>query len=313
MNIRNLIMASVAVRGVYRRFAELSEEEKAQVVEKVKQKLKEKYPEAEGEAAPAEGESAPEETPAPAEGEAPAESPAEDTPGAEDSDLVDVGNLDFSDQPAEGDAEKDADDVAEDEAMAEGEEPAGENGEAGGDTEAFPEYAESENAEGDAGDTQLAIEPDNPGEAVEEDEPEGFGAEPEAEDSSLPTLEETPAETEEAVTPPAEDETEEEEEPAEEEAEENEETDESSAVPATPGTPMGDIADDIAEDVGEIQEEGKVDPARVLDLFENMMKMVTLLVRATPPEEGDGEVDEEKVARRVAEASVADRIVQRAK
>jgi hypothetical protein len=86
--------------------------------------------------------------------------------------------------------------------------------------------------------------------------------------------------------------------------------DEATAVPAKSGTPMGDIADDLAEDVDEIREEGKVDPAHVLDLFENMMKMVTLLVRATPPddEESKGEVDEEKVARRVAEASIAERV-----
>lgn len=303
MDLRKLIMASVAVRGVYRRFAELSEEEKAQVVEKVKQKLKEKYPEADGEG---ESEAPAEETPTeetPAEETPTEETPAEETPteeapapaeGGEDSDMVDVNELDWSDKPAE--------DTAEGETTGEGEES--------GETEAFPEYAE--NAEGDA---QSAVE-GNPDESAPEEEAVGFGVEPESDETEQPSSEEPPANEGSEVEEPAEGEEEsaegdeEETEEGDEEAEETE-MDEATAVPAKSGTPMGDIADDLAEDVDEIREEGKVDPAHVLDLFENMMKMVTLLVRATPPddEESKGEVDEEKVARRVAEASVAERVV----
>jgi hypothetical protein len=308
MDLKKLMMASVAVRGVYRRFAELSEEEKAQVVEKVKQKLKEKYPEADGEGeseapteeTPAE-ETPAEETPAeetPAEETPAEETPAEETPteetpteetpapaeGGEDSDMVDVNELDWSDKPAE--------DTAEGETTGEGEES--------GETEAFPEY--TENAEGDA---QSAVE-DNPDESAPEEEAVGFGVEPESEEppANEGSEVEEPAEGEEESAEGDEEET-------EEGDEEETEMDEATAVPAKSGTPMGDIADDLAEDVDEIREEGKVDPAHVLDLFENMMKMVTLLVRATPPydEESKGEVDEEKVARRVAEASIAERVV----
>jgi len=70
---------------------------------------------------------------------------------------------------------------------------------------------------------------------------------------------------------------------------------------------MGEIADDIAEDVDEIREDGKVHPSRVLGLFENMMKMVTLLVRATPPAE-EKAVDESRVACRIAEDRIAERV-----
>ena len=304
MDLRKLMMASVAVRGVYRRFAELSEEEKAQVVEKVKQKLKEKYPEADGdgesEETPAEetpAEEAPaEESPteeAPAEETPAEETPTEETPAEGGEDVVDVNELDWSDKPAE--------DTAEAETTGEGEES--------GETEAFPEYAEE--------DTKSAVE-GNPDESAPEEEAVGFGVEPESDETEQPSSEEPPAnegsEEEPTEEEPAEgdeeDESEEGDEEETEEGDEETEMDEATAVPAKSGTPMGDIADDLAEDVDEIREEGKVDPAHVLDLFENMMKMVTLLIRATPPddEENKGEVDEEKVACRVAEASIAERI-----
>ena len=254
MNLSKLILASVAVRGVYRRFAELSEEEKAQVVEKVKQKLKEKYPETDGE-----GETAPEETPpetAPAEGEtAPVEeetAPAEaETPAPEKAD------------------ESEAEDESKDD----------KGDDAGGETEAFPEYADAEDAETDAGDTQLTVEADGADDSNLE------GDEFESEDAGF--------ETEDSEEPAVEDE---------------ESGEESADIPVAFGAPMGDIADDIVEDVGEIQEEGKVDPSRVLDLFEDMMQMVTLLVLSKSQQEG-APFDEERVARRVAEASIADRVV----
>jgi len=306
MDLRKLMMASVAVRGVYRRFAELSEEEKAQVVEKVKQKLKEKYPET-GEAEEIPAEDTADETPAedtPTEETPAEEAPAEEAPaeGGEDSDMVDVNELDWSDKPAE--------DTAEGEVTGEGE-TTGE-GEESGETEAFPEYAE--------GEAQSAVE-GNPDESAPEEEAVGFGVEPESDETEQPSSEEPPAnegseeepaeDEEEPAEGDEEDESEEGDEEETEEGDEETEMDEATAVPAKSGTPMGDIADDLAEDVDEIREEGKVDPAHVLDLFENMMGMVTLLVRSTPPddEENKGKVDEEKVACRVAEASIAERVV----
>ena len=312
MDLRKLMMASVAVRGVYRRFAELSEEEKAQVVEKVKQKLKEKYPEADGDG---ESEETPaEETPAeeaPAEESPTEEAPAEETPAEEapteeapaegGEDVVDVNELDWSDKPAEDTAE--AETTGEVETTGEGEES--------GETEAFPEYAEE--------DTKSAVE-GNPDESAPEEEAVGFGVEPESDETEQPSSEEPPANEgseeepaeneEEPAEGDEEDESEEGDEEETEEGDEETEMDEATAIPAKSGTPMGDIADDLAEDVDEIREEGKVVPAHVLDLFENMMKMVTLLVRSTPPEEkGGSELDEKKVAHRVAEASIAERIV----
>jgi hypothetical protein len=292
MNLNKLILASVAVRGVYRRFAQLSEEEKAQVVEKVKQKLKEKYPEAEAETSDESPdtteEAAPVEEAAPApEGEAaPTEGEAEGAPAeTTDDDLIDVGDLDWSEEPA-GETEEGG------EVGEAGEGEAGE-GEVGDDeTDAFPEYSDNEPAEAET-------EPDADTEEFEIGESEeALAQEPAAPVQEAAPVQKVELPAEEAV-----------EAPTEEKEEAEPDKDEEKAIPATSGTPMGDIADDMAEDVEEIQQEGKVDPSRILDLFGDMMKMVTLLVKSTPPDEDEEPLDEKKVASRVAEACIADRVV----
>jgi hypothetical protein len=265
------MLASIAVRGVYRRFAALSEEEKAQVVEKVKQKLKEKYPEATDTEAPAEEESSDDGIDV---------TPVEEgtvEPSTEGDEPVNVDNLDWSDEPAEeGETETPADSESKD-----------------SEDDAFPEYSEGEEP------TEESTE--EPAEEPTEEPVE----EPTEEPAEEPVEESAEESTEESTKKSPEEPAEEPEESAEESPEESSEETDDKAVSAEPGTPMGEIADDIAEDVDEIREDGKVHPSRVLDLLGDMMKMVTLLVRTTPPEEA---VDESRVACRIAEESVAERV-----
>ena len=94
MNLARLLIASIATQGVYKRFAQLSDEDKAKVVEKVKERVKGKgEAEPETEESPAKPEKkeevveeVTEEAPADAEEEAPAE--PEESPKSEIEDIV---------------------------------------------------------------------------------------------------------------------------------------------------------------------------------------------------------------------------------
>jgi len=153
MRIQRLIIAAVATRSVFRRFAELSEDEKKEVVEKVKTKMKDK-------ADPDDKEEAPEAAPQEEEGKPDAEQPPEEAkptgdaeePAGEEDDKGDKEDEDiFEDEGDEGD---------EDDANEEGDDDTEEV------EEVEPDSTEPENAEPEA-------EPDGEeptGEPVEVDE-----------------------------------------------------------------------------------------------------------------------------------------------
>jgi hypothetical protein len=66
----------------------------------------------------------------------------------------------------------------------------------------------------------------------------------------------------------------------EEDVEEDADIDE---VPAEEGTPAGDLVDEIEKDVEKIKDDGRLEPNRVLDMFDSIMKLHTLLLHAKLP------------------------------
>jgi hypothetical protein len=256
MSVKNIIMASVSVRGVYRRFASLTEEEKKEVIEKVKSKLKEKYPESTEESVSVSVPSESTEDKNDGIDVKPVEDSVEqDSDAGGDDDIIDVSELDFGGDTSEGEdsSETEESDEAETESVFD-------EDEAGGEVEASPEDFLDDDAE-----------------PYEEPEIDDF-------------------DDEEVFESP------------EEEEDEHEPIDALTAVPVKPNTPMGEISDDIIEDVEEIRKEGKVDQARVLDLFEDLMQMVTLLIHATPKK-----LDEARIASRLAESIVAEKILPKSR
>jgi hypothetical protein len=262
MNLETLMLASVSRKSVYRRLAALSEEEKQQVVEKVKQKLKEKYPES-GDSQDTEGE-------APAEGEE--TSQGEEAPAAESDDTSkDTGGDDYFPPTESGD----------------GDVPTEDDVDTNTDTEESGESAKP-------GFSKFPAEPDDTsdkGEEPEEDKTDEAGSTPaetteNKSSESDKDEEEKPEEDEqkeaggEVVAAP--------EESAEEDISEDDDfdddgEDEDDDIPVEEGTPAGEIVDEIEEDVEQIGQDGRLEPGRVIELFETMLKLHALLLQSKLP------------------------------
>lgn len=121
MSVKNLIMASVATRGVFRKFAKLSDEEKDEVVKKVKDKMNVKDDEDTGDD---EEKDTSEDEPAEEEmQEAPAEEPVEDADADADEDTSDDEDEDSDEDTEEveeiTDEEEPADEAPADEPVEE--------------------------------------------------------------------------------------------------------------------------------------------------------------------------------------------------
>jgi hypothetical protein len=124
MNIQKLIVAAVATRGVFRRFAELSEDEKKEVVEKVKTKMQENKGEddettteetkpSEGESPEKDTETAPEEERPDADEDADSGADEEDIFGDEDDDSDTDDEDDETEDEGDSDDEEGDDDTEE--------------------------------------------------------------------------------------------------------------------------------------------------------------------------------------------------------
>ena len=190
MNINTLVMASVATKSVYKRFAQLSDEEKADVVNKVKEKLNQK-------------------------------SNGEESGDAEDSEeSEDQLHTLHSEEGAKAISDAMNGDIEEETQETE-------------DTEQPAEESTDEAPQEEEGDDDVPEEYDlGPYDDEEESdgqEDESTEDEPESEDSG-----------------------------------------------------MTELVNQLAEEVEQIKSDGRVETSEVLGLFDNMMKMVTLLVEAKP-------------------------------
>lgn len=399
MNIDRLILASVTRKSVYRKLAALSEEEKQQVVEKVKQKLKEKYPDAGAGGqvnvnVPVEGVTPDAGAP---EGGAPEGDDITVTPVYGDGDdqvPTDDDNLlnpdemkwdgdESKDAPADdATPEADAEVTQEPEAEAETEsEPTGvapeeseDKPEAESEPEVEPEVSAESDVEPDAeaepdpaeddkkegGDESDAdTEPEGNSELVNfeeldwsddkaEDKPEKPVAPP-AEKAKKPVKKEAPKAEKPEEAAPEKDEDKADEKPAKptkpakkpkkEDKDEaggevtaapdddlmddltddldDESTDDlgddTESLPVEEGTPAGDIVDELEDDVEEIEKSGQIDPSRVLDLFDSIMSLHSLLLHAKLPRgiSSRRKKTADSIADRLVVSTIADRMAAR--
>jgi hypothetical protein len=313
MNIERLILASVSRKSVYRRLAALSDEEKQQVVEKVKQKLKEKYPESD--------------TAEPTTVSVPVESDDDAPPEAGDDDIriTPVSEPGDGDVPADEDELVNPDDLDfgdDDKTDEEGSEPTGES------EDKAPESDELVNPDDlDWGDADKPAEKDEDADADaaedkdadegedEDEKPAKSDKKDDGEKEEKPKKEDAGGEV---TATPEEDDILTELQDDSDEADDDDGGDEGeepeAEIPADEGSPAGDIVDEIEEDVEEIKDDGKLEPGKVLDLFDSIMKLHTLLLHAKLPRNlaaRRGKTAKDSVADRLVVGSIADRLAGR--
>jgi hypothetical protein len=56
-------------------------------------------------------------------------------------------------------------------------------------------------------------------------------------------------------------------------------------LPIKDGSPAGKIVDEMEEDVEQIKQEGNLDNSKLIELFDSILKMHTLLLHSKPPKE----------------------------
>ena len=255
MSVKQLIIASVATRSVFRKFAKLSDEEKKDVIEKVKSKMNVKdNGDAEGEEEPAEGEQ-------PAEGQSIEEDDSEEK-DTEEKDTEESGTG-FGEEPA--DSEEDDDDDEEEDDEEDDDDSDGKPVEEG------VEPTEGEPVEEGVEPTEEPAEGEEPGESqlIEDGQPAEI--EPLSEDGQPGG--EQPEEGEQPV---------EEGMPGEEQPEDSG----NGVLPEVTEDKKGQmegIVNDLVQEIKTIKQDGQVRTGDVLGLIMNMMEMVNLLVQVKPP------------------------------
>jgi hypothetical protein len=323
-----LLMASVATRGVFRRFAQLSDDQKQEVVKKVMEKLQKndggkdeeggKEPsglddiekqvdeleqgaaadsvtdEKEGPPEPAgfgDGEEDSKET----DGEAPAadEEQGEESSGDEETD----GEVPVADEEQEGESSGDEEDAESPDAAMIDEALGKDTG--GDESEEAPEDAGEDGEEPpDEGEAESPSEGEEGGEPGADAEDEGAEEIPEEVPEDVPDDGEVPEDKFKDVP-----------------ADETEDVPPDNADAGGNNENMLKVVNDLAAELKQVKSDGRVDPSEVLGLLGNMMQMVTLLVEAKPPRRRrSSSIDEvariEKLIDRVARHGLGSRGMQ---
>jgi hypothetical protein len=279
-----LLMASVATSGVFRRFAQLTDEQKQEVVKKVMEKMQEK-----------------------SDGKDEGESPDLDAVEKKVNELeqgVAADSVPKDEEEKPGEESGDADGADEGDGESAEEEPASDEDE--GDDSESPDADIIDEALGKSsgketdGDSDGEDAEDDSEVDAEEDDEEGDVDEDSGDVPEPASVDE--GDEGEVPEPDAEDEDgggdeggDEIPEPATVEEDSEDETDsgdltEGDPEPAVPeggdekqNADLLGVVNDLAAEIKQVKSDGRVDPSEILGLLGNMMQMVTLLVHAKPP------------------------------